>query len=134
MATTAEGAFPPLDGDTHADVAVVGAGITGLTTARLLAEQGAAVVVLDAGPVSAGATGYTTAKITSLHGLTYTELANRWGTDRARLYGAANEAAIAEIARLVELDGIDCAFDRRAHVVYTTDAAQGDAVRAEVEP
>ncbi len=133
VATTEPGDHPPLDGDSRADVVVVGAGITGLTTARLLAEEGASVVVIDAGPVCAGATGYTTAKVTSLHGLTYTDLADRFDEDRARLYGEANEAAIAEVARLVELDGIDCSFERRGHVVYSTDPARADEIAAEGE-
>lgn len=133
VATTDDGDFPTLPGDDRADVVVVGAGITGLTTGRLLAEQGASVIVIDAGPVCAGASGYTTAKITSLHGLTYTDLAQRFGEDRARLYGEANEAAIGEIARLVKLDGIECGFERRAHVVYTTDATRADAVAQEAE-
>src|SRR5437763_16649659 len=121
VSTTEAGHFPPLAGDDRADVVVVGAGITGLTTARLLIEHGASVIVIDAGSVCAGATGYTTAKISSLHGLTYSELTDRFDEDHARRYGDANEAAIAEIARLVEHDAIDCGFERKAHVVYTTD-------------
>lgn len=131
--TTDPGDFPPLSGDARADVVVVGAGITGLSTARLLVEQGASVIVIDAGAVCAGATGYTTAKVTSLHGLTYTDLADRFDRDRARLYGDANEAAIAEIARLVELDKIDCGFERRAHVAYTTDPSTAEDVAREAE-
>jgi glycine/D-amino acid oxidase-like deaminating enzyme/nitrite reductase/ring-hydroxylating ferredoxin subunit len=133
MATTDVGDYAPLGGDGTADVVVVGAGITGLTTARLLVEEGASVTIVDAGPICAGATGYTTAKVTSLHGLTYTQMAQRFGTDRARLYGQANEAAIAEIARLIDLGGIDCRFERRAHVVYTTDASIADSVAAEAQ-
>src|SRR4051794_11103461 len=133
VATTDPGDFLPLAADARADVVVVGAGITGLTTARLLAEHGASVIVIDAGPLCAGATGYTTAKITSLHGLTYTDLADRFGRDRARIYGEANEAAIGEIARLVELDSIDCVFNRRAHVTYTTDPFRAEAVASEAE-
>ena len=129
IATTGEA----LAGDDRADVIAVGAGITGLTTARLLVEAGASVIVIDAGPICAGATGNTTAKITSLHGLTYTEITERFDEDRARLYGEANEAAIDEIARLVELDDIDCASARAAHVVYTTDPAQRDAVAREAD-
>ena len=50
------------------DVAVVGAGVTGLTTAALLAARGARVVVLEAREVGAAATGGTTAKLSLLQG------------------------------------------------------------------
>ena len=133
VASTPEGDFPVLDGDRRADVVVVGAGITGLTTARLLVEQGASVIVVDAGPVCAGATGYTTAKITSLHGLQYRKLVDSFGEERARGYGAANEAAIERIAQLVSADGIDCDFERRAHVAYTVDPAMVEDLAQEVE-
>jgi glycine/D-amino acid oxidase-like deaminating enzyme/nitrite reductase/ring-hydroxylating ferredoxin subunit len=133
VATTEPGDHRTLQGSDSADVVVVGAGITGLTTARLLVEAGASVVVLEAGSVCAGATGYTTAKVTSLHGLTYSDLAERFDDERARLYGEANEAAIAEIARLVALDDIDCDFERRAHIVYTTDPEKADEVAREAD-
>jgi glycine/D-amino acid oxidase-like deaminating enzyme len=48
---------PPLDGDIHADVAVVGAGFTGLSTALHLAEKGAKVVLLEAEEPGWGASG-----------------------------------------------------------------------------
>ncbi|HSN88436.1 MAG TPA: FAD-dependent oxidoreductase, partial [Thermoanaerobaculia bacterium] len=50
----------PLTGDAHVDVAVVGAGITGLTAARLLVEAGRTVAVLDQDRVGSGTTGRTT--------------------------------------------------------------------------
>lgn len=45
----------------------------------------------------------------------------------------ANQAAIAEIARLVELDSIECAFEHKAHIVYTTDASRAESVTEEAE-
>ena len=48
---------PPLDGDRRADVVVIGAGFTGLSTALHLAEQGTDVVVLEANEPGWGASG-----------------------------------------------------------------------------
>ena len=50
-------ATPPLDGDRRADVAVIGAGFTGLSTALHLAEHGANVVVPEAHEPGWGASG-----------------------------------------------------------------------------
>lgn len=133
VATTEPGDHPPLDGDSSADVIVVGAGIAGLTTARLLVEEGVSVVVIDAGPVCAGGTGYTTAKVTSLHGLTYTGLVDSFGEDKARQYAEANEFGIREMERLIAEGGIDCGFERAGHVAFTTDPDRVDDVHKEAE-
>jgi glycine/D-amino acid oxidase-like deaminating enzyme len=50
-------ATPPLDGDAHVAVAVVGGGFTGLSTALHLAERGASVAVLEAHAPGWGASG-----------------------------------------------------------------------------
>ncbi|HSJ93290.1 MAG TPA: FAD-dependent oxidoreductase, partial [Gaiellaceae bacterium] len=65
----AEPGYPALEGDADdvVDAVVVGAGITGATTAFLLAEAGASVALLDSSRVAHGATGYTTAKLTVGH-------------------------------------------------------------------
>jgi glycine/D-amino acid oxidase-like deaminating enzyme/nitrite reductase/ring-hydroxylating ferredoxin subunit len=57
-----------IDSDAHYDVAVVGAGLTGLVTALLLAQAGRGVAVLEARSVGAVTTGHSTAKVTLLQG------------------------------------------------------------------
>ena len=49
--------YPRLEGDTRADVAVVGGGFTGLSTALDLAERGYDVVLLEAARIGWGASG-----------------------------------------------------------------------------
>jgi glycine/D-amino acid oxidase-like deaminating enzyme/nitrite reductase/ring-hydroxylating ferredoxin subunit len=100
-------------------VVIVGAGITGLTLARMLVEAGATVVVLDSGPVCAGATGYTTAKVTALHRLVYRELIDRHGVERARAYADANQNAVRTVAELAKADNIECDLSAAAAVTYT---------------
>jgi glycine/D-amino acid oxidase-like deaminating enzyme/nitrite reductase/ring-hydroxylating ferredoxin subunit len=123
----------PLEHDISVDVAVVGAGIVGLTTALLLERQGVSVAVLEMRHVAAGATGYNTAKLSSLHGLTYRQLSQKLGRDKARTYGEANEAGIARVLELAgELD-IDCDLRRKPNYTYAEDQSDVDKVREEAD-
>src|SRR5438270_2855278 len=94
VATTPETSYPSLDVHLDVDMAVIGAGITGLTTALLLKRAGLTVAVIEAGRVASGVTGYTTAKVTSLHGLVYADMVKGHGKERAQLYAVASQAAI----------------------------------------
>jgi glycine/D-amino acid oxidase-like deaminating enzyme/nitrite reductase/ring-hydroxylating ferredoxin subunit len=132
VATAPETDYPPLAGDVTVDVAVIGAGITGLTVATLLKRAGARVAVVEAGRVASGTTGYTTAKITSLHGLVYAGLIDRLGEERARLYADANQAALEGVAAFAREGGIDCDFRRMAAYTYTEDPARVADIEAEV--
>ena len=125
-------AHPALAGELEADVAVVGAGITGATTALLLAQAGKKVVLLDSGEVCSGATGYTTAKLTVGHSLVYGELADRHGVDVARRYAASNQAAIEQVARIVDEHGIECDFERASNFVYV-ESGPTDELEREAE-
>jgi glycine/D-amino acid oxidase-like deaminating enzyme/nitrite reductase/ring-hydroxylating ferredoxin subunit len=123
----------PLDRDVTVDVAVLGAGIVGLTTALLLERQGARVAVLEGRRVGAGASGYNTAKLSSLHGLTYRKLAGSHGSDAARTYGAANEAGIARVFELAEELGIDCDLRRKPSYTYSESGSDLDELREEAQ-
>ncbi|AXJ10999.1 FAD-dependent oxidoreductase [Arthrobacter sp. PM3] len=118
VATAGTTGYPVLDGDLEADVAVVGAGVAGLTAALALKRDGHAVIVLDAARIGTGVTGHTTGKVTALHRLAYTELADRHGPEIARTYGQANQAAVGHIAGVVAEEGIDCDFRTVSNYTY----------------
>jgi glycine/D-amino acid oxidase-like deaminating enzyme/nitrite reductase/ring-hydroxylating ferredoxin subunit len=113
--------FPPMNGDVVTDVVVVGAGISGLTTAALLQRAGHDVVLIDMHQVATGTTGHTTGKVTSQHGLCYARLTAEQGEEKARLYGDANEAGVAMVAELAVEASADCDLTRAPAYVYTTD-------------
>ncbi len=118
--------YPRLDGEREVDVAIVGAGIAGLSCGYLLSQQGLSVAVLDMGKICNGVTGYTTGKVSSQHGLIYADLIDKHGLERAQNYAVANEAAITQIEALVAELKIDCGWERLPAFVYTlTDALMG---------
>ena len=71
--------FPVLDKEVEVDIAVVGGGIAGITTAFLLKEAGFTVALVEARKLLHGTTGHTTAKVTSQHRLIYNYLINSFG-------------------------------------------------------
>jgi glycine/D-amino acid oxidase-like deaminating enzyme/nitrite reductase/ring-hydroxylating ferredoxin subunit len=123
--------YPPLEPGRHYDVAVLGGGIAGLTTALLLERGGASVAVVDAGRIGAGVTAYTTAKVSSLQGTIYSTVERKFGADGARTYAVANEAAKEWMAALVEELAIDCDWRRKAAYTYAED--EGDVAKVEQE-
>lgn len=100
--------FPKLNGEVKVDVLVVGAGITGLTTARLLKQTGLTVAVVDMQSVGGGETGHTTAHLTYVTDARLGELAGRVGEERARAFWDAGRAAMSEIAGIVRELKVDC--------------------------
>ena len=129
----AEAGYPSLDGELEVDVAVVGAGITGVTAAHLLKEAGKTVALIESSRVCHGATGYTTAKLTVGHSLVYHDLIETFGEEAARLYARSNQEAIEQVAELVEKYSLDCDFERAANYVYAESTKSVAKIEREVE-
>ncbi|MEC4805351.1 MAG: FAD-dependent oxidoreductase [Jaaginema sp. PMC 1079.18] len=125
--------YPALPENLTVDVAIIGAGIVGITAATLLKKAGKTVALIDSQKIAQGTSGKTTAKITALHRLIYDDLIKDFDIETARIYGEANQAAIAQVAKLVAEEQIDCDFkwcDAYTFARYTEDV---DKIHAEVQ-
>jgi len=110
--------FAPLARNLSVDVAVVGAGITGVTAARLLQSAGRKVAILEARRVGKGETGKTTAHLTEALDTRYHLLISRFGTAGARQAAEGQRLAIDQIATFARDLQIPCDFRRVPGYLY----------------
>jgi glycine/D-amino acid oxidase-like deaminating enzyme/nitrite reductase/ring-hydroxylating ferredoxin subunit len=109
-------ARPSLAQDLLIEVAVVGAGLTGLTAALRLAEAGKRVAVLEARTVGGGVTGGTTAHLTEAVDTRYHELEASFGPEGARLVASSSRAAMEYIA--TQARDLECHHQRVPGYLY----------------
>ncbi|MGS0764629.1 FAD-dependent oxidoreductase [Syntrophomonas curvata] len=131
--STAQTNFPELKEDVETDVAIIGGGIVGITSAYLLKNQGVKVAVIEADRILQGTTGHSTAKITSQHGLIYARLKKQLGEELSGQYAESNQKAIQLIADTVKEANIDCDFGWRPAYVYTQSERYVQDIQDEVE-
>ncbi|MFQ3789251.1 FAD-dependent oxidoreductase [Halomonas sp. A29] len=103
----------PLAEDVEVDVAIVGAGITGLTAALALAEAGLRVMVLEAATVGAGVTGGSTGNLYATLASGQAPLRRKWGDQVSADVVRARVEAIDHIETLISRYAIDCQFQRQ---------------------
>lgn len=130
--STAKTAYPMMENVT-VDVAIVGAGIAGITAAYLLKKAGKTVALIEAQQVAASTSGHTTAKVTSLHQLIYADLIDRIGEDQARLYGESNQAGVEFVASTIEKEGIDCDFQRQDSYTFAKNQDNLEKIQKEYD-
>jgi len=133
LATAESTDWPTLAADGDVDVAVIGGGIAGVTTALLLKRDGARVAVLERGVIGGGATGFTTAKVTALQGTRLSQISASHDDEAAAVYANASLAAVERIDQLVRGEGIDCAWERMPAFTYAADYEQVAKVEQEAD-
>lgn len=118
METVSVPALPVFPGEAEADVCIIGAGIAGLTSAYLLAQQGKQVVLIDAMGIGAGETGRTTAHFFPPDEW-YAQIERTFDGETARLIADSYARAIDLVEGIVRKEEIDCEFERLDGYLYT---------------
>jgi glycine/D-amino acid oxidase-like deaminating enzyme/nitrite reductase/ring-hydroxylating ferredoxin subunit len=114
------------------DVIVVGAGITGLSTAYHLLEAGRSVLVIDKGDIGCGETGRSSAHISNALDDHYSVLERIHGAQGARLAASSHRAAIESIASIVEREQIACDFQRVDGYLFAAHTREHDLLEREL--
>lgn len=126
--------WPPLAVGRTADVAIVGAGYTGLWTAYYLLTRrpDLRVVLVDAEYAGFGASGRNGGWCSALFPVGLSTLARESGRSAAVAQYRAMQQSVTEIGRVVATEGIDCDWAQGGTVVVARSPAQLERARAEV--
>ena len=108
------------------DVAVVGAGYTGLSAARMLAKKGLRVVVFERETIGWGASSRNGGMVLTGMKLGVETLARRYGMETTRRMYAASLASIGLVEQIVTEEDIECDFARCGHLEVACKQAHFD--------
>jgi glycine/D-amino acid oxidase-like deaminating enzyme len=116
LRTTSMPAGTPGELPSKVDVAILGAGFTGLSAARVLAKHGAGVVVLEANSIGWGASSRNGGMVLTGLKLDPQTLTNRYGMEPTRQMYADSLASIDLVETIVRDENIECDFARCGHL------------------
>lgn len=110
--------------DEKADSIIVGAGITGITTALLLQKSGKKCIILEAQNIGYGTTGGTTAHLNTLLDTPYSTIIKNFGEENARLVARAAEDALIHIHQNINQYQIDCGYEKCKAYLFARQESQ----------
>jgi len=122
-----------LDGDASCDVAVVGSGIAGISTAYELSQRGLSVIVIDRKRICGGMTARTSAHLAPLCDDLMSEFTKIRGLEAARLFYESQAAAVDRIEEIQKSEGIECDFRRLDGYLFQGREMPADIIDQELE-
>ena len=115
------------------DAAVVGAGITGITTALMLQQAGKRCIILEAGEIGFGTTGGTSAHLNTFFDTTYPEIESGFGAEATKSVADSGKEAFRIIKELIDRYHIDCDFQYKDAYLYSENDKESKQLREILE-
>ncbi len=125
--------FPRLNEHINTEIAIVGGGITGITTAYLLAKSGKKVVLLEAGTISGGTTGDSTGNLYAMVDKRLHHIQSKWNEDTASKVAQSRGQAVNMVEELVNKYQIDCSFKRVPWYLFSETEKKDETIEKEVK-
>ncbi len=123
--------FPRLKEGLKVDVAVLGGGIVGVTTATLLKESGFKVALIEADRIVKDVTVGTTAKISAAPNMIYDNLISNLGRKKAQKFADASMRSLEKISEIVKKRNINCDFHRLPLYIYSESYENREKIESE---
>src|SRR5690554_6837349 len=128
---TIETNFPQLRNELEVDVAIIGGGITGITTAQLLKQEGYRIAILESRSVGQGTSGQSTGNLYALTEYSNSEIVEKYDFETLKQVVESRTAALDFIQNTVQHYNIDCDFFPRSMYLFDNDG--GMDIDKEVE-
>lgn len=125
--------FPSLGEDISVDVAIVGGGITGITTAYLLSKAGFKVALLEKDRLTHGATIVTTAFLCKSIDTSASDLIPMFGEENARTIISSHSEAIDSVEDIIMEENISCDFERCSNFIYASSENEMNDLQEELK-
>ncbi|GAA0176722.1 FAD-dependent oxidoreductase [Clostridium sediminicola] len=123
--------YPSLEEDISIDVAIIGGGIAGLTSAFELSKSGVDIALFEANKIAKGTSAHTTAKITPQHNIIYSKIQDNINLAMAKQYAIANQNGLDFIIDTIKKNNIQCDLKKLPSYIYTQDESYIEKIEKE---
>ena len=132
-ATASKPKFPSLKENINVDVAIVGGGITGITSAYLLGRSGKKVAVLEARQIADSTTGNSTGNLYSMIDKRLHHIQSKWNKETAQHVATSRTAAVDLVESLVKEQQIECGFKRVPWYLFSETSNKDETIEKELK-